>query len=80
MNLELEDGFSYGEAFEGFWQVYDRQGEPCVRCGAKIRRETHGGRSTYWFRGVREGEGTVDSRGSSPTVREGVGLIIVERE
>jgi formamidopyrimidine-DNA glycosylase len=48
VNLEHPDGFTYGEAFEDFWHVYDREGEPCVRCGAKIRRETHGGRSTYW--------------------------------
>jgi formamidopyrimidine-DNA glycosylase len=46
--ISLEEGFSYGEAFERFWQVYDREGEPCVKCGAKIRRVTHGGRSTYW--------------------------------
>jgi len=48
VDLEQADGFSYGEAFERFWQVYEREGEPCVKCGAKIRRETHGGRSTYW--------------------------------
>ena len=48
VNLEHPDGFSYGEALEDFWQVYDREGEPCARCGAKIKRETHGGRSTYW--------------------------------
>ena len=46
--FSLEEGFSYGEAFERFWQVYEREGEPCVKCGAKIRRATHGGRSTYW--------------------------------
>src|SRR2546430_4760470 len=48
VDLEQADGFSYGEAFERFWQVYEREGEPCVKCGAKIRRATHGGRSTYW--------------------------------
>ena len=48
VNLEHPDGFSYGEAFERFWQVYEREGEPCVKCGARIRRLTHGGRSTYW--------------------------------
>jgi formamidopyrimidine-DNA glycosylase len=47
-SVRLEEGFSYGEAFERFWQVYEREGEPCVKCGAKIRRATHGGRSTYW--------------------------------
>jgi formamidopyrimidine-DNA glycosylase len=48
INLERLDGFSYGEAFERFWQVYEREGEPCVTCGARIRRVNHGGRSTYW--------------------------------
>jgi len=48
IELEHPDGFSYGEAFERFWQVYERKGEPCVKCGARIRRVTHGGRSTYW--------------------------------
>ena len=48
VNLEHPNGFSYGEAFERFWQVYEREGEPCFKCGARIRRLTHGGRSTYW--------------------------------
>lgn len=48
IDLEQEDGFSYGEAFERFWQVYEREGEPCNKCGARIRRATHAGRSTYW--------------------------------
>ena len=48
VNLEQSNGFSYGEAFERFWQVYEREGEPCVKCGARIRRIAHGGRSTYW--------------------------------
>lgn len=48
IDLEVPDGFSYGEAFERFWQVYEREGEPCLNCGSRIRRITHGGRSTYW--------------------------------
>jgi formamidopyrimidine-DNA glycosylase len=28
--------------------VYDREGEPCYRCGSKIRRIPQGGRSTYY--------------------------------
>jgi formamidopyrimidine-DNA glycosylase len=48
VNLEQPEGLSYGEAFEDFWHVYDREGEPCVKCGARIKRATHGGRSTYW--------------------------------
>jgi formamidopyrimidine-DNA glycosylase len=47
-SISLAAGFSYGAAFERFWQVYDREGEPCVNCGTRIRRATHGGRSTYW--------------------------------
>lgn len=46
--FNLEEGLSYGEAFERFWQVYEREGEPCVKCGTRIKRATHGGRSTYW--------------------------------
>ena len=48
IDLEQPDGFSYGEAFERFWQVYEREGEPCANCGTRIRRITQGGRSTYW--------------------------------
>jgi formamidopyrimidine-DNA glycosylase len=48
VNLEQSNGFSYGEAFERFWQVYEREGEACVKCGARIKRVNHGGRSTYW--------------------------------
>ena len=48
VNLEHRNGSSYGEAFERFWQVYEREGEPCVHCAGRIRRIAHGGRSTYW--------------------------------
>src|SRR6266446_5923036 len=48
IDLERPDGVSYGEAFEKFWQVYEREAEPCIKCGARIRRIAHGGRSTYW--------------------------------
>jgi formamidopyrimidine-DNA glycosylase len=48
VKIQQANGFSYGEAFERFWQVYEREGEPCVKCGARIRRIAHGGRSTYW--------------------------------
>jgi len=48
VNLEHSNGFSYGEAFERFWQVYEREGESCVKCSSRIRRIAHGGRSTYW--------------------------------
>ncbi len=42
------DGSYYGGAYEGRWRVYDREGEPCGACGAKIRRIAHAGRSTYF--------------------------------
>lgn len=48
IDLEDPNGFSYGEAFGRVWQVYDREGQPCFKCGTRIRRLTHGGRSTYW--------------------------------
>jgi formamidopyrimidine-DNA glycosylase len=48
INLENPNGFSYGEAFGKIWQVYDREGKSCFKCGARIRRLTHSGRSTYW--------------------------------
>jgi formamidopyrimidine-DNA glycosylase len=48
IRLENAEGFSYGEAFGRIWQVYEREGEACFKCGARIRRMTHGGRSTYW--------------------------------
>jgi formamidopyrimidine-DNA glycosylase len=48
IDLEDPEGFSYGEAFEKVWQVYEREGEACFKCGVRIRRLTHGGRSTYW--------------------------------
>jgi formamidopyrimidine-DNA glycosylase len=48
ISLENAEGFSYGEAFGKVWQVYEREGEACFKCGARIRRMTHGGRSTYW--------------------------------
>jgi len=48
LNLEDPNGFSYGEAFGKVWQVYDREGKKCFKCGTRIKRITHGGRSTYW--------------------------------
>jgi len=30
------------------WRVYDREGEPCRRCGSHVRRIVQGGRSTYY--------------------------------
>ncbi len=30
------------------FNVYDREGDACMRCGSAIRREVQAGRSTYW--------------------------------
>lgn len=49
--------FYYGasETAGGHYQerlrVYDGEGQPCRRCGAKIRRAKQGGRSTFWCPG-----------------------------
>ncbi len=48
ISLENAAGFSYGEAFGKVWQVYEREDKPCFKCGQRIKRATHGGRSTYW--------------------------------
>ena len=46
----LDDGYHWalGDGDDSTWQVYDREGEPCHRCGGTIRRITQGGRSTYY--------------------------------
>ena len=49
LRIDLSDGqASYFGTSERFWRVYEREGEPCVNCGTRIRRVTHGGRSTYF--------------------------------
>ena len=49
LRIDLDDeGSSYIGSSERFWRVYEREGEPCVRCGSKIRRAVQGGRSTYY--------------------------------
>lgn len=50
MNVDPEniDGSYYGGGYEGRWRVYDREGEPCGVCKAKIQRISHAGRSTYF--------------------------------
>jgi formamidopyrimidine-DNA glycosylase len=52
LRIDLADGNgSYFAAPERFWRVYEREGEPCVRCGKRIRRVVQGGRSTYFCPG-----------------------------
>ena len=49
LRIDLADGGgSYFETPERFWRVYEREGEPCVNCGTKIKRVVQGGRSTYY--------------------------------
>lgn len=49
LRIDLADrNGDYIGSSERFWRVYEREGEPCVNCGAKIRRVVHGGRSTYY--------------------------------
>lgn len=49
LRIDLADGDGiYFETPERFWRVYEREGEPCVNCGVRIRRVVHGGRSTYY--------------------------------
>jgi formamidopyrimidine-DNA glycosylase len=49
LRIDLDDGNgSYFAAPERFWRVYERAGEPCVKCGTNIRRVVQGGRSTYY--------------------------------
>lgn len=49
LKIDLDDGNgSYFGTTERFWRVYEREDEPCVRCGTRIRRIVQGGRSTYY--------------------------------
>lgn len=49
LRIDLADGNgSYFETPERFWRVYEREGEPCDRCGIRIKRVVQGGRSTYF--------------------------------
>jgi formamidopyrimidine-DNA glycosylase len=49
LRINIADGASvYFGTTERFWRVYEREGEPCVNCGTRIKRVVHGGRSTYY--------------------------------
>jgi formamidopyrimidine-DNA glycosylase len=48
VDLENIDGSYFGGGDEGRWRVYDREGEPCPSCGARVRRIVNAGRSTYF--------------------------------
>jgi len=42
------DSAYYGGEYERYWRVYEREGQPCSKCGGLIRRWKQGGRSTYF--------------------------------
>jgi formamidopyrimidine-DNA glycosylase len=51
MNVDPEniDGSYFGDGgYNSRWRVYDREGEPCLKCHDPISRVTHAGRSTYF--------------------------------
>lgn len=49
LKIDLADGNeSYFGSDERFWRVYEREGEPCVECGTRIRRVVQAARSTYY--------------------------------
>jgi len=49
LQINLADGNgSYFGTTERFWRVYEREGEPCVKCETNIKRVVQGGRSTYY--------------------------------
>jgi len=50
LNVDPQDieGSYYAGGYQGRWHVYDRAGEPCVNCGAAIRRIVQANRSTYF--------------------------------
>jgi formamidopyrimidine-DNA glycosylase len=45
---DFRDAHGMGGAFQQQAQVYDRAGQPCLRCGRPIRRIVQGQRATYF--------------------------------
>ncbi len=45
-----DDGYNWaiGDGGDESWTVYDREGKPCLRCQAPVRRMEQAGRSTYY--------------------------------
>lgn len=49
LRIDLADkGSSYFSSLDKFWRVYEREAEPCVNCGTRIRRVVQAARSTYY--------------------------------
>ena len=49
----LSTGERLGDHFNRRFHVYQRTGEPCDRCGRRIRSQVVGGRTLYWCPGCR---------------------------
>ncbi len=47
---DFRDSAWWFQGLENILRAYGREGEPCRRCGAPIRRIAQGGRSTYYCR------------------------------
>ena len=48
VKAQARTGGRYREDGEGRFEVYDREGQPCSRCGTAIRRIVQAARSTYY--------------------------------
>lgn len=49
--LDYRDAEGNRGAFQESFSVYERDGEPCPRCGALLRRTVIGARGTFWCAG-----------------------------
>lgn len=45
---DFQDAYGLTGSYQRFLGVYEREGEPCHRCGTAIKRRTQAQRSTYW--------------------------------
>lgn len=45
---DFQDAHGLTGSYQSFLAVYEREGEPCPRCGAAVARRTQAQRSTYW--------------------------------
>ena len=48
VDAESPEESYFSGSFDRRWRVYGREGDPCPECGARIRRITHAGRSTFF--------------------------------
>jgi formamidopyrimidine-DNA glycosylase len=48
IRVVIEEALALADPDSQQFAVYDRAGEPCLRCGSAIRRIVQGGRSTYF--------------------------------